>query len=321
MGIYPGRNHSSRVEIYSAEGRPDINRIPSAGDHVRGGPHLPATNLKQLLLTARSNKIATGSFNVFNLESIQAIVKAAETLNQPVILMIGSWLFNDLHPADLHAVVDSVRKRASVPVCLHLDHGRSMDDIITGIRFGCDSVMIDGSSLPFEENVALTRRVVDLAHTVGISVEAELGHVGSAACSTEGEGDPGQLTPPEKVAEFVDGTGADCLAIAIGTAHGVYRQLPSLGFPRLRAIRAAVDTPLVLHGGSGTPDDQLRTAINNGICKINVGTDLGMAFAASLERIAAAGDLNPVAAVPRACRAITRVVQERIALFAENVLQ
>lgn len=274
-------------------------------------------SLKEVLLQARARKRAVGAFNIWNLESIPAIAAAAEELQQPAILMVGRWLFRDFHPGDLQAVTEAVRRRASVPLFLHLDHGRSIEDVMIGIRYGCDSVMIDGSSLPLEKNIELTKCVVDLAQPLGVQVEAELGHVGRASDTVEDGGDTSHLTIPEEVSRFVEETGVDLLAVAIGTAHGIYKQEPHLDIERLKAIRQATDTPLVLHGGSATPDDQLRAAIEEGACKINIGTELAAAFTSSLRELVTSKDkLSAISIVPSACQAITEGVRQRIALFS-----
>ncbi len=174
---------------------------------------------------------------------------------------------------------------AQIPIALHLDHCRTYEECVAAIQAGYSSVMIDGSSLPFEENVALTKKVVDYARTLGITVEGELGKLVGEEGDLIVKGPEAAQTDPEEAREFVERTGVDCLAVSIGTQHGHYIAAPHLNIERLKAIKEAVDVPLVLHGGSGTPIDQVQEAIRNGIRKINVATDVLTAVADSFEEL------------------------------------
>ena len=237
-------------------------------------------NLSDLLREAQAGGYAVGAFNVFNLETAQAVVAAAEAEHSPVILLMYDSHLDHFGVDEAAALGRMLADKAQVPVAVHLDHGASFARVVRCIRAGYTSVMYDGSRLPFDENVAATRRIVEIAHHVDVSVEGEIGHVGRAA---EGEERIEEwLTRPREAADFVEATGVDCLAVAIGNAHGFYREEPKLDFARLEAINRLVDVPLVLHGSSGIPEADLRRAIELGIRKVNVGTETLTAFGAAL---------------------------------------
>lgn len=216
---------------------------------------------------------------------VRAILETAESQRSPVILM---GLPPDLTGNGLVYLAGLVRAVADhhpVPVALHLDHTDDLEWVRRAIDLGFTSVMVDGSSLPFEENVALTRAAVELAHPHGVSVEGELGHVGGMDLEAQGCAES-VLTEPGEVRRFVQETGVDALAVSIGTAHGVYRSLPNLAIDRLAELEAASPVPLVLHGGSGTPEPQLQAAVRHGICKVNYYADCRIAMAQGLRRTA-----------------------------------
>lgn len=232
---------------------------------------------KALLLNAQQGGYAIGAFNVENLEMVQAVVSAAEELHSPVIMQTTPSTVKYADAAYFYAMVRTAAEKASVPVVMHLDHGSSFDLAMQAFRAGYTSIMIDGSPKPFEENIAVTRAVVNACHPADVPVEAELGKVGGKEDSLDGgEGNP--YTDPQEAKEFVEASGADFLAVAIGTAHGVYKGIPKLDVNRLSEIRQVVSVPLVLHGTSGVPDDTVRECIRRGICKVNYATDLRIAF-------------------------------------------
>jgi fructose-bisphosphate aldolase class II len=204
---------------------------------------------------------------------VRGILDRVEKLRSPVFLMLFPADIDDrtwwYFPSMVHAVAD----RYTIPIVLHLDHATRLDDIKTALDHGFTSVMFDGSSLPFDENVNMTRKTVELAKPYGASVEAELGLVGGYGMEAAGKTVGNILTQPDEVVSFVERTGIDSLAVSIGNAHGVYPQLPQLDIPLLKELNAASPVPLVLHGGSGTPEDQVRAAVENGICKFNVYAD------------------------------------------------
>ena len=233
-------------------------------------------NFREMLARASAEHYAVGMFDVSDLEMARAVVQEAEKLRAPVIL---GALGPDLEGDRLEywfAVAELAAKKSAMPVCIHLDHANTLDEVTRAVKVGFTSVMLDASASPFEENVRRTREVVDTLKGRDITVEAELGHVGNGwVGSGEGsESGPDMLTEPEKVAEFVERTGVDALAVSIGTAHGVYVKAPKLDIERLDKITAVSDIPLVLHGGSGTPEDQMSAAIAHGICKVNIYSEL-----------------------------------------------
>ena len=232
---------------------------------------------KELLLDAQKNGYAVGAFNVENMEMVQAVVAAAEELKSPVIMQTTPSTVKYASPEMFYANVAAAAKDASVPVVMHLDHGSSFELAVHAFRAGYTSIMIDGSHSVFEENIAITKSVVDVCHAGNVPVEAELGKVGGKEDDLDG-GNGGGYTVPSEAVEFVEKTGIDSLAVAIGTAHGVYKGTPKLDVERLSEIREVVSIPLVLHGTSGVPDEAVKECIRRGICKVNYATDLRIAF-------------------------------------------
>ena len=239
---------------------------------------------KQLLLDAQKGGYAVGAFNVENMEMVQAVVAAAEELRSPVIMQTTP---STVKYANLNYFYENVKvaaQESSVPVVIHLDHGNSFELAMQAYRTGYTSIMIDGSHEGFEDNIALTSAVVKACHPGEVPIEAELGKVGGKEDDLDGgEGDP--CTNPQEAAEFVERTGIDSLAVAIGTAHGVYKGVPKLDFSRLSEIRKAVSIPLVLHGTSGVPDEDVAECIKRGICKVNYATDLRIAFTKGINQV------------------------------------
>lgn len=239
---------------------------------------------KQLLLDAKKGGYAVGAFNVENMEMVQAVVAAAEELRSPVIMQTTP---STVKYANLNYFYENVKvaaQESSVPVVIHLDHGNSFELAMQAYRTGYTSIMIDGSHEGFEDNIALTSAVVKACHPGEVPIEAELGKVGGKEDDLDGgEGDP--YTNPQEAAEFVERTGIDSLAVAIGTAHGVYKGVPKLDFSRLSEIRKAVSIPLVLHGTSGVPDEDVAECIKRGICKVNYATDLRIAFTKGINQV------------------------------------
>ena len=238
---------------------------------------------KQLLLDAQKGGYAVGAFNVENMEMVQAVVAAAEELRSPVIMQTTP---STVKYANLNYFYENVKvaaQESSVPVVIHLDHGNSFELAMQAYRTGYTSIMIDGSHEGFEDNIALTSAVVKACHPGEVPIEAELGKVGGKEDDLDGgEGDP--YTNPQEAAEFVERTGIDSLAVAIGTAHGLYKGEPKLDFDRLVEIRKKVDIPLVLHGASDVPDELVKKAIKLGICKVNVATDLKIPFSNAVKK-------------------------------------
>ncbi|WP_373231097.1 ketose-bisphosphate aldolase [Cohnella sp.] len=239
-------------------------------------------NTKKVLEDAQRGKYAVAAFNVYNLETVQAAIRVAEKVNQPVIIALGERYFGEVDVEGFSAMVHAIAAKAAVPVSLHLDHAYEKKSIIRAIRCGFTSVMYDGSKFDLEHNIRNTKDIVDIAHMAGVSVEAEIGSVARGAFSDEDEGD-GTLTDPQSAEYFVKETGIDFLAAAIGTVHGLYHGEPHIDLSLLEKIRASVQVPLVLHGGSGTPDEMITQAIKLGICKINVNTEISMAAVTHLQ--------------------------------------
>ena len=243
---------------------------------------------KQMLINAQKDNYAVGAFNVENMEMVMAVVEAAEELNSPVIMQTTP---STVKYADVEFFLANAKvaaEKANVPIAMHLDHGNSFELAIKAFRAGYTSVMIDGSHSSFEENIELTKSVVDVCNCANIPVEAELGKVGGKEDDLDG-GD-GIYTDPEEAKQFVEKTGVDSLAVAIGTAHGVYKGEPKLDIDRLSEIRQVVDIQLVLHWTSGVPDETVEKCIERGICKVNYATDLRIAFSKGVKEVL---DKNP----------------------------
>ena len=238
---------------------------------------------KELLLDAQKKGYAVGAFNVENMEMVQAVIQAAEELRSPVIMQTTPSTLKYAQPEYFYANVAAAAKNASVPVVMHLDHGSSFELAMHAFRVGYTSIMIDGSHSPLEENIAITREVVRACHAGNVPVEAELGKVGGK--EDDLDGGAGGYTDPEDARYFVKETGVDSLAVAIGTAHGVYKGIPKLDMERLSKIREVVDIPLVLHGTSGIPDEDVQECIRRGICKVNYATDLRIAFTRGVKEV------------------------------------
>ena len=243
--------------------------------------------LKELLDQAKIEHKAVGAFNGTTLEAIRGIIQAAEELNCPVILQHAQSHDDIIDLEEIGPVMKYYAERAKVPVALHLDHGSSFERCVQALRLGFTSVMYDASAKSFEENAEETKEIVRIAHAVGASVEAELGHIftsevvhgeGGSADSKDDYDDLDDIyTDPEVAKKFVELTGVDCLAIAFGTTHGVYLTEPKLDLPRVAKIREAANVPLVMHGGSGVSDEYYSVAIENGICKVNYYTYMNVA--------------------------------------------
>lgn len=245
---------------------------------------MPLVTTKQMLLDAQKGNYAVGAFNVENMEMVLAVMEAAEELKSPVIMQTTPSTVKYAGLDFFLANVKAAAERASVPVAMHLDHGSSFELAMQAYRTGYTSIMIDGSHGSFEENIAVSKAVADACTPSGIPVEAELGKVGGKEDDLDG-GDDNPYTDPDQAVEFVKRTGITSLAVAIGTAHGVYKGEPKLDLDRLSEIREVVDIPLVLHGTSGVPDETVTECVNRGICKVNYATDLRIAFTKGVSEV------------------------------------
>ena len=227
----------------------------------------------QTILKDTDKGYAVPAFNVYNMETVMGVIKAAEQERSPVIMQFYSRLATTGFTDYLAPVILRAAEKASVPVCMHLDHGAGLEAAAISLKNGATGIMLDYSKLSLEENIAKTKQAVDLLKIMNIGVEGELGEIGRAA-----DGVPTDYTTVEDADKFVKGTGVSALAIAVGTAHGRYKQAPVIAIDRIKEIKDAVKIPLVLHGGSGVPDDQIKAAIKAGIGKVNFGTDLCYSF-------------------------------------------
>lgn len=273
--------------------------------------------MKNYLAEARKNHHAVGAFNFGSFEDLRAIVMAAEETGvEAVMLMSNQKASFNLGVEMIAGYVRALREQTKVKLILHLDHGKDMDLIRRGIKAGYDSVMYDGSGLPFEENIANTRKIADLCHDEGILVEGELGQVPRGAGSAI-TGDS-QFTDPALVAEFVERASVDSLAVAIGNVHGLYKGVPMIHFDILEKIGQETDVPLVLHGGTGIAFEDLRKGVSMGIAKVNVGTALRVAHAkASLDYFSVPGNIDPEDASHAIRQAVKAVVVEHINAFCK----
>ncbi len=279
-------------------------------------------NLKEILEIAQRDNIAIGMFNATGFDSLQAVIGAAEELNQPVIIAHAEVhnVYNDISfvgPAMIAAA-----KNAKVPVCVHLDHGTSLEMIYRALRIGFTSVMIDASALPYEENLALTKQVTEMAHAMGVSVEAELGRLvtGEAGSKEENNADMKAedfYTDPAEAEAFCRETGVDALAIAFGTAHGFYNAQPKLDFDVVTNVAKATGLPLVMHGGSGVSEEGFKKAIANGIRKVNYYSYMSKAGYEAAKSEIEAGNSKYLHDVEfAAMKAMKEDVKEAISVFA-----
>ena len=263
---------------------------------------------------ATEGHYAIPHFNVWNAEMLMGAIDAAEEAKAPIIISFGTGFVGNTSFEDFCWMMDSMAKKAAVPVITHWDHGRSMDILKNAYTHGMNSVMRDASAFPYEENIRLTKEVVDYFHPLGVPVEAELGHVGNETVYEEALATY-KYTDPSKAAEFVERTGCDSLAVAIGNQHGVYTSEPKLNFEVVKKVREAVSVPLVLHGASGIGDKDIRTAISLGIAKINIHTELCQA---AMMAVAANVD-KPFLELERAVRdAVKKRALYKIRLFGDE---
>ena len=232
-------------------------------------------NLQKIIGMAEEGNYCIPAFNVYNIETVMGVIAAAEEAKAPVIVQVYPRLLNEEVGYYLCPVVIAAAQKATVPVCFQLDYGPSEWEVTRALRWGATGIMLDGSVHSLDENIAVTKHIVDTCKAIGVGVEGEIGHVGSVNDDAMDE-----FTDPEEAARFVKETGVTCLAVLIGNAHGHYKKPPKLDIERVKAIREATGgIPLVLHGGSGIPDDQVKAAIAAGIRKMNIGTDVCCAFA------------------------------------------
>lgn len=275
------------------------------------------SSTRELLETASRNVYAIGAFNVYNLEGVRAVVEAAEKLQSPAMLQ--------LHPSaikygksPLVALCLEAARQASVPISVHLDHSTSAKDIEAALEAGMNSIMADGSHLPYEENLEFTRTMTQLAHTYGAVVEAEIGRISGTEDGLTVAEKEAKMTDPQEAAEFVAKSKVDSLAVTIGNVHGKYISEPRLDFKRLAAIRKSVDVPLVLHGASGLPDQMISQSIQLGVCKFNVNTEVREAYLDVLKSSNFLSSPDLLDVMQNAIAAMQAVVSAKISLFGST---
>lgn len=252
---------------------------------------------REMLLKAQNGNYAVPAFNIHNMETLQVVAHTAWEMRSPVIIAGTPSTIEDYAGADyIKAIAEVAVKKYDIPIAIHLDHFEDVEAIKKDIDLGYKSCMIDASKKPFEENIAIVKEVVEYAHRYDAVVEAELGKLGGKEDDLEIDEKDAMYTNPDDACEFVKRTGVDSLAVAIGTAHGLYKGEPKLDFERLKDIRSKVNVPLVLHGASDVPDELVKKAISLGICKVNVATDLKIPFADAVKKYFAE---NPDANDPR----------------------
>ncbi|HHV34050.1 MAG TPA: class II fructose-1,6-bisphosphate aldolase [Syntrophomonadaceae bacterium] len=274
----------------------------------------------ELLAKAEKGRYAVGAFNCNNMEIVQAIISAAEAERSPVIIQASQGAIKYAGLGYVTALVREAAMFSTVPVALHLDHGTDFKQVVNCLKSGFTSVMFDGSQLPLEENIRITRKVVEVAHAVGVSVEGELGRLRGTEDEINVSEREAFFTDPEEAVTFVQGTGIDALAPSIGTAHGRYRGKPDLDFQRLKKIRELTGVPLVLHGSSGVPGEDIRRAIELGVRKVNIDTDIREAFVKEIRHVLAVDqdEIDPRKVLGPARIKAAEVIREKIRLFGSQ---
>ena len=281
---------------------------------------MPLVSMNEFLPKAKANKFAVGQFNMNNLEFAQAITDAAIEEKSPFIFGVSEGALKYMGIEYTVAIAEAAAKKSGLPIALHLDHGSNFDIAMKCIRAGFSSVMFDGSHHPYEENIKLTKEIVKAAHAMGVSVEGELGTIGGVEDDLSVDEASAQLAKPEEAIRFYEETGVDALAIAVGTAHGMYKGEVKIHYDIIEAVVAKIPVPIVLHGGSGVPDDMIRKAIQAGAGKINVNTENQVACTAQIREVLAkdANIIDPRKYLTPARAAMKQVVQEKIRLFGSS---
>lgn len=283
---------------------------------------MPLVNPAKMISLAKEKGVAIPAFNIHNLETIQAVIEGAAAEKSPVMIQTTPGTLKHAGIEYIGAIVKKAADMYDVPVALHMDHCPTFETIVKCIQNGYTSIMIDGSHLEYKENVELVRKVVEMAHAAGVQVEGEIGKIGGVEDDMFVNEDQAALTVPEEAKQFVEDTGIDTLAIAIGTAHGMYKGEPKLDFERLSNIASIIEVPLVLHGASGVPDDSVKEAIRRGISKVNIATELKNPMAVAIKECF---DKNSEENDPRnymgaAREAVKKVVINKIRLCSSNGL-
>ncbi|MDD2585135.1 MAG: class II fructose-1,6-bisphosphate aldolase [Syntrophomonadaceae bacterium] len=281
---------------------------------------MPLVPVDVLLEQADREGFGVGAFNANNMEIVQAILRAAELENSPVIMQASQGAINYAGLEFITGMVKTAAESSKIPVALHLDHGTDFVQVVKCIRSGFSSVMYDGSKLPLEENIAMTRKVLEMATPIGVSVEAELGKIGGTEDNVSVSEKEARYTDPEEARYFVEQTGIKSLAIAIGTAHGQYQGEPKLDLKRLAQIKSLVKIPIVLHGSSGVPDAAVKEAIKLGICKVNIDTNIREAFVGGMRKVldAKPDEIDPRKILGPAREAAIEIIREKMRVFGSS---
>ncbi|WP_281888542.1 ketose-bisphosphate aldolase [Paenibacillus sp. YYML68] len=289
---------------------------------------MPFISGKTMLDHAFQHGYAVGAFSAHNAETIQAILWAAEAEQAPVMIQVGQRVIHYIGLEAMKVMIDTFAQGMTVPVCIHLDHSRQYVQTMQAIQVGFQSVMFDGSALDFEQNASITRKVAEAARALGIGSEGEIGKIGGTEDDITVAEEDAMITSVNDAVQFVEATDVDYLAVSIGTAHGIYKNPPKLAFDRLKEIRDAVNRPIVLHGGSDVPDEQIRRAVELGIAKINVDTELRQSFTLGMLEVLDANrdEYHLAVSLGRGREVMQQKVQEKIRLFgsagkAEEVLR
>ncbi|MCR4591470.1 MAG: class II fructose-bisphosphate aldolase [Lachnospiraceae bacterium] len=275
-------------------------------------------NMNDVLLPAKKEGYGVGFFNAVNVEMARAVIEEAEELRSPVMVGTAEIL---LPVTELNAVADyliPMAERAKVPVCVHYDHGLTFDRCMEALKLGFTSVMYDCSTASYEDNISNLAEMVRICHAMGVTVEGELGHVGDNEGAGKLEKPSDYYTDPDEAEDFVRRTGIDSLAVAVGNAHGDYKFPPKLDFDRIKTIADKTDKPLVLHGGSGLSDDDFKTAVREGVCKVNIFTDIDKAGAEGLNAGIKAGVKTVTGLIPYEIEAMKKEVRKKIMLFGSD---
>jgi fructose-bisphosphate aldolase class II len=277
---------------------------------------------KKMIQEAWENGYAIGAFTAHNLETIKAVLLAAEEEQSPIMIQIGQKAINEMGMKPLRDAIDSLieHHQISVPICVHLDHSRKFEQCMEAATRDFQSLMFDGSALPFEENIRITKAVVDVAEALGLGSEGEIGKIGGTEDDITVDEKDAMITTVAEALDFSERTGVDYLAVSIGTAHGVYKTTPELKFERLTEIKEAVKKPIVLHGGSGVPDDQVVEAVKRGVAKINVDTELRQGFITGVQGHwdKKRDDFILADVMNTGIASMKEVVQHKIRLFGSN---
>ena len=275
-------------------------------------------NMNDVLLPAKKGGYGVGFFNAVNVEMARAIIETAEELRAPVMVGTAEILLPAMELARVAEYLIPMAEKASVPVCVHYDHGLTFEKCMQALELGFTSIMYDCSTAPYEENIEKVAEMVKICHAMGRTVEGELGHVGDNAGAGKLENPSDYFTDPETAADFVKRTGVDSLAVAVGNAHGDYAFPPKLDFERIRVIAEKTGILLVLHGGSGLSDTDFKTAVKEGVAKVNIFTDIDKAGKRGIEAGLAAGEKSMMGLIPYEIDAMKEVARDKILLFGSN---